>query len=232
MKKTFVQTENVKNFIAAMKEAEEAVEDHVILLVYGQAGRGKTDTVDKISALEGWTKCRAMTGWSPRWMLQDLCKELKIDPIPRFTQYAYEAIKKELLESPRAVLIDEAHKLNNNLLQYIRDIADNTYAPFALVGETPLVKHMKNDRCMWRRTIRAVEFKENTTKDVMFFVKESTGISLSAKQAELLRVAANGDFGLVVRDTRRLENIMKSNSLDKASDEIIKEAIKQGFRGK
>ena len=41
MKNVFVTTQNVKNFMTAMKEAEATAGDPALLVFYGQAGRGK-----------------------------------------------------------------------------------------------------------------------------------------------------------------------------------------------
>jgi len=36
----------------------------------------------------------------------------------------------------------------------------------------------------------------------------------------------------VARDVRRLEALMSVNKLDQATDDVVKTAIKQGFKGK
>jgi len=233
MKNVFVHTQNVKNFIAAMKETEKAAGEPVLLVFYGQAGRGKTSTAQYFAAQEGWTYCRYMKGWkrSELWMLQDLCFELAIDPIPGRRKSAFEAIQERLRQSPRPVLVDEADKMSEDLLEWIRDLADTTYVPFVLVGEKLIMHKMQRERRVWSRTIRAVEFGPITAKDILFFARQASDISLTANQAEMLRKASDGDFRLVKRDVRRLEEIVEINKLDKITDETVEMAIKQGFRG-
>ena len=233
MKNIFVHTQNVKNFIAAMKEADKAAGDSALLVFHGQAGRGKTSAARFFAAQEGWTYCRVNKGWkkSELWMLQDMCFELKIDPIPHRKKPCFEAIKDTLIKSPRTMLVDEADKMSEDGLEWIRDLADLTYVPFALVGEKLLMHKMKRERRIWSRTIRCVEFGPITAQDIMFFSKQAADLALTANQAELLRQASEGDFRLVARDVRRLEEIVQVNKTDRITDDTVKTAIRQGLRG-
>ncbi|MBW1778798.1 MAG: ATP-binding protein [Deltaproteobacteria bacterium] len=176
------------------------------------------------AAQEGWVYVRALRGWTELWMLQDLCFELLIDPIPGRKKAAFEAAKNALLVNRRPVIIDEADKLTPALLDWVRDLADLTFAPFALVGEK-LVRHkMEAERRIWSRTLRCVEFQPISAKDILFFAKQAADLTLTPDQAERLRAASDGDFRLVARSVRRLEEIMAVNKLDTVTDEAIKNA--------
>ena len=233
MKNVFVHTQNVKNFIGAMKESERVTGETVLLVFYGQAGRGKTEAAKKFAGDEGWAYCLAMKGWnrSELWMLQDICIELSIDPIPKRKKPAFEAIRDVLLKRPRAVLIDEADKMHPELLEWVRDLADITFVPFALVGEKLIMHKMQKERRIWSRTIRSVEFTPITTTDILYFAKQAANLAVSANQAEMLREASDGDFRLVKRDVRRLEEIVQVNKMERITDETVALAIKQGLRG-
>jgi len=231
MKNVFVHTQNVKNFISAMKEAEKTVGEPVLLVFHGQAGRGKTSTARFFAAQEDWTYCRAKRLWTELWMLQDLCFELRVDPIPGRKKHAFEAIVYALSRSPRSVLIDEADKMTQNALDVVRDLADLTQVPFALVGEKLIVHKMQRERRVWSRTLRSVEFGPITSQDILFFARQAAELKLSAGQAEMLREASEGDFRLVSRDVRRIEELVEVNKLDQVTDDTVKIAIKQGLRG-
>lgn len=232
MKNVFVQTQNVKNFVAAMKEAETVGKDPALLAFVGQAGRGKTSAAKFFSAQNGWTYVRALTGWSALWMLQDLCFELMIDPIPKRKKPAFEAVAQRLRKTPSTVIIDEADKMGEELLDWVRDLADITYTPFALVGEKKLARKMQRERRIWSRTLRLVEFLPISSVDILYFAKQAAGLAISAQQADLLRDASEGDFRLVARDIRRLEELVNVNAGDAVTDEMVKTAIKLGLRGK
>jgi DNA transposition AAA+ family ATPase len=232
MKNVFVHTQNVKNFIGSMKEAEKATGEPVLLVFHGQAGRGKTETARFFAAQEGWTYCRAMKGWkSELWMLQDLCFEMNIDPIPGRKKAAFDVIKESLRRDPRPVLLDDTDKMSESLLEWVRDLADVTFVPFALIGEKLIVHKMQRERRIWSRTLRAVTFEPINSKDIMFFAKQAADISLTAQQADMLRNSSDGDFRLVKRDMRKLEEIWNANRGDKITDDMVKTAIKLGLRG-
>ena len=231
MKNVFVHTQNVKNFITPMREAEKVTGEPVLMVFHGQAGRGKTSAARFYAAQEGWTYCRALTGWTELWMLQDLCFELKIDPIPKRKKPAFAAVVESLNKTPHTVVIDEADKMSPTLIEWVRDLADITFVPFALVGEKLLMHKMEKERRVWSRTLRAVEFGPITTRDILFFAKQAADLTLTANQSELLREASEGDFRLAVRDIRRLEEIVEINKLEKITDDTVRMAIKQGFRG-
>jgi len=232
MKNVFVHTQNVKNFIAAMKESETVGKDPALLAFIGQAGRGKTSAAKFFAAQNGWVYVRALTGWSELWMMQDLCFELQIDPIPKRKKPAFEAVVKSLRKNPRTIVIDEADKMDATLLDWIRDLADITYVPFALVGEKLLARKMQKERRIWSRTLRCVEFGPITAMDIIFFAKQAAELAISAQQAETLREASEGDFRLVARDVRRIEELFAVNKSDRVTDEMVKAAIKMGLRGR
>jgi len=199
MKNVFVHTTNVKNFVDAMREGEKVSAEPVLLTFHGEAGRGKTSAARFFAAQEGWTYVRALRGWSELWMLQDLCFELRVDPVPRRKKQCFEAIKGKLWSEPKAVLIDEADKLNDNLIEWVRDLADLTFVPFALIGEKLVLRRMQKEKRVWSRTLRAIEFGAITTKDILFFARQAAEMTLSADQDDAVgrpgRAGAGGDRG-------------------------------------
>jgi len=232
MKNVFVHTTNVRNFIDAMKEAEKVASEPVLITFHGEAGRGKTSTARFLAAQEGWTYIRALRGWSELWMLQDLCFELRIDPVPKRKKPAFEAIKSRLYAEPKAVLIDEADKLDQNLIEWIRDLADLTCVPFALIGEKLIAAKMQREKRVWSRTLRAIEFGSISSKDILFFAKQAAELSLSADQAEKVRSRTEGDFRLVTRVVRKLEDLVAVNQPGRITDDMVQVAIKQGLWGR
>jgi len=234
MRNVFVQTENWRRFTDALTEAEEARgAEPVLIVAFGQAGRGKTSAARKYAADRGWAYVRAMSGWSELWMLQDICREIGVDPVPSRKKACFESICSRVEKTNHAVLLDEADKLSEKLLEWVRDMADVTSNAWALVGEKELIAKIRNQRLrrIWSRVLRVMEFSPITVKDVLFFAKEAAGIMLSAEQGVMVQGASEGDFRLVARDVRRLEKLMSANNLSgRITDEYVKEAIRQGLR--
>ena len=234
MKNVFIQTENARNFITALKESENIEQDPVLIGFTGPAGRGKTETARYYAAQEGWSYVRALTGWSDLWMIQDILFNLghERDRIPGRKKACFEIVVEILNRTKSTIIIDDADKLNALLLDWVRDLADVTFTPFALVGENLLRQKMEKERRIWSRTLRVVEFKPITSQDIMFFAKQAADLKLSADQVEVIRVDSEGDFRLVKRNVRHLEEIVKGYGTHEVTDKMVQAAIKRGFRGK
>jgi DNA transposition AAA+ family ATPase len=228
----FVQTQNVQKFYSVMKEAEDNKGEDALLVFHGRAGRGKTTTTRTYSALEGWTYVRAITMWTELWMLQDMCFHLGLQPIPGRKKPCFELIRDRLKITGQAMIIDEADKLSDRLLEVIRDLADITRVPFALVGEEQIKSNVQKERRRWSRTLRCVEFGPISARDILFFAKMATDMKITGAQAGMLEQSSEGDFRLVVRVIRRLEKILKANPGDGVTDAMVEKAIKDGLMGK
>lgn len=83
MKPIFVKTKNVKGFINLIHNLKNKPENITkIGLVYGNAGLGKTKTALYLSIQYDAIYVRATNSMSPKWLLEEIAKEL--DEIPRF----------------------------------------------------------------------------------------------------------------------------------------------------
>ncbi len=235
MKNVFVQTENATNFITAVKEAEKIENKPVILAFVGQAGRGKTATCRYFAAQEGWVHFETWNeNYSVLWFLRDLLKELGLeeDQIPRRTEACANLVLKTLAEISRVIIIDEADDLDMGILNLIRKLANKTFCPFVLVGEKLLQHKIAREQRLWSRTLRLIEFKPISIKDILFFAKQAADIILTAEQAEMIQTESKGDYRPVERCLFHLEELIKVNAPEKITDDLVKAAIKRGFRGK
>lgn len=83
MKPKFVLTKNVKGFINLIHNLKNKPDNiSKIGLIYGNAGLGKTKTALYLSIQYEALYVRATNSMSPKWMLEEIAKEL--DEIPRF----------------------------------------------------------------------------------------------------------------------------------------------------
>ena len=83
MKRVFVRTQNVKNFIGLVENLINKPQNiPKIGLVYGEPGLGKSQTALWLSAKYDGVYLRCSNLMTGRWLLEELVKEL--DEIPRY----------------------------------------------------------------------------------------------------------------------------------------------------
>jgi len=232
MKKVFVETHNVTRFHSIVKASQQVKTEPLFLLFYGPPGRGKTTAARKYAADEGWIYARVLKSWQSQLkMLQDLAFEAGIVEPPRRMAASFDALLAELRARPRPVLIDEADKLSENALEWVRDLADLSLCPVVLLGETRTLTTFKKPamRRFWSRTLKAVEFEPITTKDVLFFAKQAFDLSITAAQAEMLRTQPDGvgDFRPVLTALISLEEDMRVNNVAAVTDDLVRRAIQR-----
>ena len=79
MKPIFVKTKNVKGFINLIHNLKNKPENITkIGLVYGNAGLGKTKTALYLSIQYDAIYVRATNSMSPKWLLEEIAKELSV----------------------------------------------------------------------------------------------------------------------------------------------------------
>ena len=99
MKKTFIKTKNVKNFVALMEELKNLPPNmSKIALVYGEYGLGKTQTIQWWAARNDAVYVRAARGMTESWLLSKMAEDLDIIP-SWHSQSNYEYIEKSLLKN-------------------------------------------------------------------------------------------------------------------------------------
>ncbi|MCE7915839.1 MAG: ATP-binding protein, partial [Nitrosomonas sp. PRO4] len=81
MKNVFVKTSNFEKFQEGLTAVEgRGAAESSLLLVTGEAGYGKSETVDQWAVQVGAAYLRAKTDWTPRYFLTELAEHLKVDP--------------------------------------------------------------------------------------------------------------------------------------------------------
>ena len=122
MKKIFVKTTNVKNFIGLVENLINKPKNIPKMgLVYGEPGLGKSQTALWLACKYDAIYLRATNLMTGRWLLEEMVKEL--DEIPSFN-----IVVKKLKQKPQVIFIDEIDYLMNNYktIETLRDIHDET----------------------------------------------------------------------------------------------------------
>ena len=136
MKRVFVRTQNVKNFIGLVENLINKPNNIPKMgLVYGEPGLGKSQTALWLSAKYDGVYLRCSNLMTGRWLLEELVKEL--DEIPRYlTSDNFNTCVKKLKEDQQIIIIDEIDYLINDkqAIETLRDIHDETNCPIIFVG--------------------------------------------------------------------------------------------------
>ena len=233
LKPVFVKTKNVRNFEVMMDGLALGEGEGRLGLIYGQAGRGKTRTSQWHQAHNGGIYLRVATIWrtSELEFLKSLCRELKITPPPSRKGPCFVEIVDRLLANPRPVFIDEIEKLPRIFLDLVRDLSDMSTAPFILIGEEELRSFMQQNRRVWSRTFRQLEFEPIQIPDILLYAHDSTGLKLSMPVARIFHQYSSGDFRIVKRDMLALIQYANANETREVSEKMASIAVKEGLSG-
>lgn len=231
LKPTFVKTKNVRNFIVMMDGLALGAGEGRLGMVFGQAGRGKTRTSQWYAAHNDCVYLRIATIWrtSEVSFLNALANELRIASPAKRKGPAFTEVIDTLLANPRPVFLDEIEKLPKVFLDLIRDLSDMSTAPFVLVGEEELVSVMRQNRRVWSRTYQQIEFKPLDEAAIIVYVKEASGLQVSAKVASIMHQASGGDFRIVRRGLLNLAHVANSKGVTDISEEDARIAMKIGL---
>ena len=115
MKKIFVKTNNVKNFIGLVENLQNKPKNIPKMgLVYGEPGLGKSQTALWLACKYDAIYLRATNLMTGRWLLEEIAKEM--DEIPRYlTSDNFNLIVQKLKQKPQLIIVDEIDYLMNNL---------------------------------------------------------------------------------------------------------------------
>ena len=90
MYKVFVKSRNVKNFVSLMEEVKQLPNNiPKIILVYGEYGLGKSETIKRWTFKNDCIYVRANQGMTSRWLLSEIAEELGVSEYLLDAAYEY-----------------------------------------------------------------------------------------------------------------------------------------------
>src|ERR1700691_6058003 len=188
-----------------------------IVLIHGEAGRGKTCVTAHIALKQHAIFLTALPIWSPRWMLSKICEEMGERPSSQLAPM-FESIARELTERPRPIYVDEGQALGEKreLVDTLRIFHDLTAVPLVLIGGTSefRAKMMRRPE-IERRVFREVEVKTSTLDDSRLLAAELAEVRLADDLIEALHRRSRGSAGLFVRELATVEGFCRRRGLNK-----------------
>ncbi len=229
MKPVFVMTDNVRRFVATMKQVENRMGTDSLALVFGRAGRGKSRTSRWYATQNDCVLVESLRDWSVLWMYQDILTAygLPKENIPRRKKAAFDAIIDLANERRVPVILDEADLIGPRLLETVRDLCKIARVPWVLIGEEALPHMMNRDRRVWSRRCAVMEFQPMTTTDITGFAREAFDLQVPGDSADVLQKATGGDIRLIELTLSTAEIVARANSTKTISADAARAAVLQ-----
>lgn len=232
---TFVKTKNVRNFQVLMDGLALNAGEGCLGKVTGQAGRGKTRTAQWYAADNGCVYLRVVGPMvtSGTEFLETLCRELRLEGVPRRQGAMFHAAANELSRDTRPVFIDELERVRDSVVDLVRDLSDASAAPIVLIGEETLNTVVNRNKRVWSRTFQAMDFEPVGPSDIIFYLKESAGMAPDGTVASLMHERSGGDWRLIKSATLSLVQQANANGSPEITLKMVKAAFaRTGMGGK
>lgn len=224
MKKTFVKTNNVKQFISMYNNLINRPDGVPGLgLVYGAPGLGKTYVINWWTFKNDIYLVRCNNLMSPKWLLAEILESMG-EYVPHRTIDCFNTIIRDLLIKPKPIIFDEIDYLINNIeaLETIRDIHDKTNVPIILVGMRSANANLKKYKHLYDRISEIVQFETFTKNDIKMIVSELAEVEFTEDAVNVLAKNANR-FRQIVKLINKAEIFVKSNGLNSVDEITLKE---------
>lgn len=226
MNKTFVRTNNVKNFIGLVENLVNKPKNIPKMgLVYGEPGLGKTQTALWLACKYDGIYLRASNLMTGRWLLDELIKEM--DEMPRYlTSDNFNLVVKKLKANPKVIFIDEIDYLMNNFktVEILRDLHDETDCPIIMIGMGLAHRKLELYKHLYDRFSEILKFETFGVSDIAQIVNELLQVSISADAIEYIHQKHNR-FRQIVQLINKLETLAKENNLTEINMEVIRQII-------
>jgi len=226
MKRIFVRTQNVKNFIGLVENLINKPNNIPKMgLVYGEPGLGKSQTALWLSAKYDGIYLRCTNLMTGRWLLEELVKEL--DEIPRYlTSDNFNLCVQKLSKTPQIIVMDEIDYLMNDTktIETLRDIHDKTNCPIIFVGMGLAHKKLERYKHLYDRFSEIIKFETFNISDVKQIMEELSEIKFTADAIEILHKKHNR-FRQIVQAINQFEAIAKENNLTGITQETAEAVL-------
>lgn len=226
MNRTFIKTQNVKNFIGLVENLQNKPKNIPKMgLVYGEPGLGKSQTALWLACKYDAIYLRATNLMTGRWLLEELVKEL--DEIPRFlTSDNFNLVVKKLKQEPKMIFIDEIDYLMNNYktIETLRDIHDKTDCPIIFVGMGLAHRKLERYKHLYDRFSEILKFETFGVNDLSQIINQLSEVPFTPKSIEYIYSKYNR-FRQIFQLVNQVEIFAKDNNLAEITKEIVEQIL-------
>ena len=226
MNKTFIKTQNVKNFIGLVENLINKPKNIPKMgLVYGEPGLGKSQTALWLACKYDGIYLRASNLMTGRWLLEEMVKEL--DEIPRFlTSDNFNIVVKKLKQNQQVIFIDEIDYLMNNYktIETLRDIHDETGCPIIFIGMGLAHRKLERYKHLYDRFSEILKFETFGVDDLSQIIGKLSEITFTPDAIEYIHTKYNR-FRQIVQLINQMETFVKDNNLAEINMEVISQIL-------
>ena len=225
MRKEFVRTKNALNFLSKFKKLEQrGAGEACLLLVQGEPGLGKTETVQWWAVQSNAVFLRAKSNYKPGWFLRELLGELGVKEadlpgtyerlftlaLSRLTARAADNAR---IGKPFAVVIDEVEHITGQrkLMETVRDLSDMLELPFVLVSMGAAARDLKRLTQTLSRIGQRADFSRLDEADAATLVAGLCEVAVAPEMVAFLHRAAAGYSREMVDGIAAIERVGKLN---------------------
>lgn len=228
MNKVFVRTKNVKKFVALMEEVKQLPANiPKIVLVFGEYGLGKSETIKWWTFKNDCIYVRANQGMTSRWLLSEIAEELGEEAFWHI-QDTFNLVEQKLKQNPKPLIIDEVDYLvTNNVIEILRDLHDRTMCPMILVGMINIDKKLSRYPHLKDRIYKAFKFEPYNKQDIKQILSELSEIPITNDGLEYLATRHN-QLRQIVKLINKIEKLAKTNGLTELNEKNIRSILNEG----
>lgn len=226
MNKTFVRTNNVRNFIGLVENLQNKPKNIPKMgLVYGEPGLGKSQTALWLACKYDGIYIRASNLMTSRWLVEEIVREM--DELPRYlTSDNFNVVISKLIQKPKIIFVDEIDYLMNNYksVETLRDIHDKTDCPIIFVGMGLALRKLERYKHLYDRFSEIVKFETFEIEDLSQIFSQLSEIPFTPESIEYIHKKYNR-FRQIVRLINQMEIFAKDNNLTEINLEVIQHIL-------
>lgn len=217
MKREFVKTSNYERFADGINALHgRGASEASLMLVTGEAGFGKSQTVDRYAVETNAAYLRAKVEWTPHYFMAELADVLKVDSRGKAREL-FGRVSAALARNQTPLIVDEIeHCLRNSaaVLESIRDLSDLTEVDVILVGMEQVQAKIARHPQISSRIAHVVTFGPATLADVQAVCAQLCNVIVADDLAVAVQKQANGRMREVMNAIAMIEREAKRNGLE------------------
>lgn len=226
MRKIFVKTNNVRNFIGLVENLQNKPKNIPKMgLVYGEPGLGKSQTALWLACKYDGIYIRASNLMTSRWLVEEIVREM--DELPRYlTSDNFNVVISKLIQKPKIIFVDEIDYLMNNYksVETLRDIHDKTDCPIVFVGMGLAHRKLERYKHLYDRFSEIVKFETFGVNDIVQIIGQLSEVTFTPESIEYIHKKYNR-FRQIVQLINQMEIFAKDNNLTEINLEVIQHIL-------